>query len=908
MDSKGSITRRKCYFLNYRTGLVIFLLVLFLNQEAETLRTGSSSSRARSKSKDDLRSQSRSISSSSIFLHPAPKERRLSFLNHQLSLLGGKVGPESRISSKIYSHFGDSTTGTDEIQKVDVPPNSDIVVGKEIPKGTRILLECQAEFPVNWIYQGDGAPQIQTNTSIPASKHNKKTKYSATALIGSDDGVVDAKETGEYICRNTQNPEESVRYYIFVPGKSYFIRRGGIIKLSPNDNTLRIPCSISNPEARVTILKSNKGYLTCVVNDTMSYSKKSGFTLKLVEDDENDVAGLYVCMAGVNDSYQLAEYSVIRSYENSTYEYNWEERNVIYDDELSSDLGRNDDICEPNPCGPNSICEAKTNQRTGDPFTCRCEEGYQGKPPKCRANSLCDPTPCGPNSVCTEDPQRNYPRCSCQSTYIGRPPNCRPECNLDIDCHPSSNCVNNTCQNPCLQACSLDAVCTVQNHVARCSCPAGTAGDPSNGGRCHKIRLPSLQFFPFFGLRPRPRPRPPVRLQEEPQQIYPGDSLPAPDYSEEYSAGDYNNIRNPCEPWPCGSYSQCTPVGEYAHCKCNPGYVGLPPNCRPECRKDNECSSAHTCVENTCKDPCMSRGKVRCGLNAQCRGRNHKAECYCPSGYRGDPLSRCLPASGDSGETSGESQSQESGGTMWGGSPRPPPPSAGGSNSQQESSSEEHQNSSNKNPNQRPGSRPGQRPGQRPPPRPSNPQENGKPTGPVSDGSNNNNNGGSGSSSCTNFCGKNAVCLQRNSTVTCRCKQGYTGPGSDPYTECTPSRNPCHKCGPNSVCRVMGNGSPVCECQPGKLGSPPNCRDNACRYNNDCPNDQACHKRTCADPCIRARCGQFATCKAINHFAVCACPNDPDKDPLEEGGCPRPETSSGRPKRPGFFPPTRFFI
>lgn len=61
--------------------------------------------------------------------------------------------------------------------------------------------------------------------------------------------------------------------------------------------------------------------MTCVVNDTMSYSKKTGFTLKLVEDDEaNDAAGSYVCMAGINDSYQLAEYTVMRSYENSTYE------------------------------------------------------------------------------------------------------------------------------------------------------------------------------------------------------------------------------------------------------------------------------------------------------------------------------------------------------------------------------------------------------------------------------------------------------------------------------------------------------------------------------------------------------------------------------------------------------------
>lgn len=104
---------------------------------------------------------------------------------------------------------------------------------------------------------------------------------------------------------------------------------------------------------------------------------------------------------------------------------------------------------------------------------------------------------------------------------------------------------------------------------------AGTAGDPSDGGRCHRIRLPSLQFFPFFGVRPRPRPpRLPIKLQEENQlpQIYPGDSV-SNEVADEYASAE---TRNPCEPWPCGPYSQCTPVGEYAHCKCNVGYVGLP--------------------------------------------------------------------------------------------------------------------------------------------------------------------------------------------------------------------------------------------------------------------------------------------------------------------------------------------
>lgn len=53
---------------------------------------------------------------------------------------------------------------------------------------------------------------------------------------------------------------------------------------------------------------------------------------------------------------------------------NWDENGVIYDDNLNTELGRNENVCEPNPCGVNSVCEAKTNTRTGDPFTCRFAE------------------------------------------------------------------------------------------------------------------------------------------------------------------------------------------------------------------------------------------------------------------------------------------------------------------------------------------------------------------------------------------------------------------------------------------------------------------------------------------------------------------------------------------------------
>lgn len=141
---------------------VSILLIVFICWRAEALRTGQAS-RQRSRHVFSELKSNPSRTSSFVINSPA-KERRLSFLNHQLSLLGGKVGPESRISSKIFSHAVDSDAGTDEISVVDVPQNTDVVVGKEIPKGTRILLECQAEFPVNWIYKGDGVSFMTRET------------------------------------------------------------------------------------------------------------------------------------------------------------------------------------------------------------------------------------------------------------------------------------------------------------------------------------------------------------------------------------------------------------------------------------------------------------------------------------------------------------------------------------------------------------------------------------------------------------------------------------------------------------------------------------------------------------------------------------------------------------------------
>ena len=52
------------------------------------------------------------------------------------------------------------------------------------------------------------------------------------------------------------------------------------------------------------------------------------------------------------------------------------------------------------------------------------------------------------------------------------------------------------------------------------------------------------------------------------------------------------------------------------------------------CKSDNECPLTQTCINRECVDPCPLE---RCGINALCSAKNHRAVCSCPPGYRPDP-------------------------------------------------------------------------------------------------------------------------------------------------------------------------------------------------------------------------------------------------------------------------------
>lgn len=98
------------------------------------------------------------------------------------------------------------------------------------------------------------------------------------------------------------------------------------------------------------------------------------------------------------------------------------------------------------------------------------------------------------------------------------------------------------------------------------------------------------------------------------------------------------NLANPCEPTPCGPYSQCRETNGQATCSCLPTYIGVPPNCKPECTVSSDCSLNLACKNNKCIDPCPDS----CGQQSTCRVVNHSPICSCKPGFTGDPFTYCF--------------------------------------------------------------------------------------------------------------------------------------------------------------------------------------------------------------------------------------------------------------------------
>ena len=102
---------------------------------------------------------------------------------------------------------------------------------------------------------------------------------------------------------------------------------------------------------------------------------------------------------------------------------------------------------------------------------------------------------------------------------------------------------------------------------------------------------------------------------------------------------------DPCNPNPCGpNTNPPRNIGDRCQCTCLPGMIGSPPNCRPECYVNADCPTDKACINKKCQDPCPGL----CGLNANCKVRNHVPICICIPGFIGDPFSQCYKPSSKS--------------------------------------------------------------------------------------------------------------------------------------------------------------------------------------------------------------------------------------------------------------------
>jgi hypothetical protein len=70
-----------------------------------------------------------------------------------------------------------------------------------------------------------------------------------------------------------------------------------------------------------------------------------------------------------------------------------------------------------------------------------------------------------------------------------------------------------------------------------------------------------------------------------------------------------------------------------------------------------------------------------------------------------------------------------------------------------------------------------------------------------------------------------------------------------------------------------GSDRPVCTCPKGYRGDPlVSCTRGECENDSECSSSQACFNFKCKDACLDA-CGINAQCKALNHGAICSCPD-----------------------------------
>lgn len=566
------------------------------------------------------------------------------------------------------------------------------------------------------------------------------------------------------------------------------------------------------------------------------------------------------------------------------------------DDDCSNALAcigyRCRDPC-PGSCGIGAHCKVDKHHPI-----CFCNDGLSGNPlticnviQDIPSSNPCIPSPCGLNTDCIVSNNRAV--CSCLPNYLGDPHNgCKPECVLNSDCPSNRACINKKCVNPCSDnTCGLNAECTINYHTASCECPVGYIGNPfyqcipepimhnTTAKPCQSspcgvdnhcsiygedVAICDSCTGPYAWQSPQCRPEclsnadcsfDTACLGQKCVDPCPGScgynahckviahdpvctcpqGLVGNPY--EHCSIPMEEFRETCATVRCGANADCIENNGVLACVCKKGYSGDPLlGCRPECVINPDCPSNKACINNKCTNPCTGA----CGIQAFCEVVNHYPVCYCAPDHTGDALKHCTPVRTPIPDSN------------------PCDPTPCGANSRCLVSPEGYAICSCL-------------PGYRGNPPLCQPECVISSECPLTKTCMNQ----KCIDPCPGTCGANALCEVFSHNPVCSCPPFYEG---DPFVACQVARDteptiegqPCtpSPCGPNSICQVK-QGRPVCSCVANFIGSPPYCRPE-CTNSNECPQDKACIKEKCVDPCKNV-CGSNAQCQVISHAAFCSC-------------------------------------
>ncbi|XP_026683575.1 LOW QUALITY PROTEIN: neurogenic locus Notch protein-like [Diaphorina citri] len=453
--------------------------------------------------------------------------------------------------------------------------------------------------------------------------------------------------------------------------------------------------------------------------------------------------------------------------------------------------------------------------------------------------------PCEADEVCGRNAEcavvNHTPRCTCVAGTVGDPKSgcVKLECTHSTDCGPSQVCVSSKCVDPCdlPNSCGQNAACRADKHAAVCTCAEDHTGDPFLG--CTRLLYCSGD-------------------SQCPTGTHCSNGLcSASCTSSRDCIGEQQCISGLCQPT-CRSNTTC-PAQHY----CNSGLCVL----EMQCTTHDQCSATEQCRSNDmgqmqCRPACEG---ILCGRNALCTASDHHATCSCKPGYVGHP-----------GPSMGTGPSSHSG-------------HAGGKHG------------------------PGLSPGAT-----SHSSHSGGPVG-CHRVECNSHADCSGDKVCedhrckisclaNNPCGPNALCSAEKHKQICYCQPGYTG---DAYFGCHLIDFCAAKpCGPGARCD-NSRGSYKCLCPLGLVGDPygagcvsasqctrddqcppgahcvktdgvPKCKA-SCQSDEECGLGEKCLQGQCNNPCERqGACGVNSLCNVLTHRKVCFCPRGFTGDPETE--------------------------